>query len=282
MRITNPNRNSILKRGRTGGKTARLTAFARRLALPVTALILILWLGVWAALSGLPGDVASGIRHRYDRVTAEMGFSVQAILVEGRVNTDPDLLFQLIGMKRGDPILAFHPGRVQARLEQVPWIKAAKVERRLPSTIFVALTERVPAALWQTKGQLKLIDDTGFVLADKDLAPFKNLLLVVGADAPAHMLGLETLLAGQPALRGRVLTAVYVSDRRWDLQLRGGTIVKLPEQDPALALARLARTQQEDGLLDKNPVSIDMRESDRLVVTPGPGQAQAYKTGNDI
>jgi cell division protein FtsQ len=252
-------------------------ALCRRFALPAAVTALVLWLVTWAVVSGLPGRMAHTVQHRYYVVTAHAGFAVRDILVEGRINTDPDVLLSLIGMKRGDPIFAFHPGPVKAELERVPWIKAAKVERRLPDTIYVALTERLPAALWQSKGKLKLIDAEGVVLADTGLAKFRRLLLVVGENAPAHVGELEALLQGQPDVQDRVEAAVYVSGRRWDLRLKNGLTVRLPESDPGLALARLARAQHDDKLLDKDLTSVDLRDGDRIIVATKPGAVQEYK-----
>ena len=56
-----------------------------------------------------------------------------------------------------------------------------------------------------------------------------------------------------------------MSGRRWTLKL-DGVDVRLPEADPAAALARLVRFEREAGLLEKDIIAVDLRMPDRLVV----------------
>jgi cell division protein FtsQ len=270
--------SAILKRRRRSGKTARLSAFVRRLTVPAMIVVAVMVLGVWLVLSGLPGRVALGVQHQFYRATAHAGFAVDNMLVEGRINADPDILRGIIDMQRGESIFAFHPRDAKAQLEKVSWIKQARVERRLPDTIYIALTERTPAALWQNKGHLAVIDADGVILADSNLGKFRDLMLVVGEDAPAHMSDLNELLHDAPTLSDRVQAATLVGGRRWDLQLKNGITVRLPETDPSTALQRLAKAQSQDQLLDKNLTSVDLRNGDRIIVATKPDADADTKT----
>ena len=66
----------------------------------------------------------------------------------------------------------------------------------------------------------------------------------------------------------RMVAAVRVGERRWNLQLRSGIDVLLPEGHEAAALDRLAALQQDHALLDRPLEVIDMRLPDRLVLRP--------------
>ena len=55
-------------------------------------------------------------------------------------------------------------GAIRERLLHYGWVKDARVLRRLPDTLVIDIVERTPAALWQNKGQLALIDAEGVVL----------------------------------------------------------------------------------------------------------------------
>jgi cell division protein FtsQ len=57
-----------------------------------------------------------------------------------------------------------------------------------------------------------------------------------------------------------------VSERRWNLRLRNGVDVLLPDGQEAAALARLVELQQKQGLLDRPLASIDLRLPDKLVL----------------
>ncbi len=203
---------------------------------------------------------------------------VQQIVIEGRSNTPELLLNAALGVHMGDSMLGFSLTGAQQRIETLSWVEHAAVERRLPGTLVVSLTERRPFAIWQNQGRFVLIDRDGQVVANEDVAAFGNLPLVVGAGAPRAATALLDALATQPQVRSHVMAAVRVGERRWNLRLKSGADVLLPEDNAPAALAKLAELQAADALLDRPLAVVDMRLPDRLVVRPAADPA-AQPTG---
>jgi cell division protein FtsQ len=202
-----------------------------------------------------------------DRLVAlsgALGLVVADIQVDGREVTDRDAVLAALGARSGTPILAISPARAKERLERLPWVRSATVERRLPDTLYVHLVERKPLAIWQHHGRLELIDRDGGVIPLEQIPPAR-LLTVVGDDAPAHAVELIDMLAGEPALAARVTAAMRVGGRRWTLRIDNIEVL-LPEQNPAAAWAQLARLERSDALLQRDIQAIDMRLPDRLVL----------------
>lgn len=237
----------------------------------------VLWVGSWLTLSGAFTKMSDWSHEKTLNQTAEAGFAVQNILVEGRVNTDPDMIKAILNIEKGDSVFALEPASAKELLEKISWVKSAQVERRLPDTIYVGLVERQPIALWQKNQKLHLIDREGVVLTDDGLERFRDMLIVVGDEAPAHTEALLAMLSAEPGLKGRIDSAAWVGGRRWDLMVDGRIAVKLPEADIGYALARLAAAQSEDAILDKDIEAIDLREEGRLTVKTRPGAVNEYQ-----
>ena len=197
------------------------------------------------------------------------GFVVKDVLLEGRINTSRRRMIAAVRLRRGDPMFGFDPGALRARVMALPWVRDATVERRLPGTVRIRIDERRPAALWQRRGRLSLVDDDGRVITTRGLGRFRSLLIVVGKDAPKHVATLVALLRSEPTLGRRVNAAVRVGGRRWNLKLAGGISVWLPEHDPLGAWRRLARMNLQHRILDRDVRIIDLRLPDRTVVRPG-------------
>ena len=102
----------------------------------------------------------------------------------------------------------------------------------------------------------------------KDADAFKTLPLVVGAGAPEAAAALLDDLAALPALKSRVVAAVRVGERRWNLHLSNGADVLLPEGAEGAAMTKLMELQTSQALLDRPLQVVDMRLPDRLVVRP--------------
>jgi cell division protein FtsQ len=206
--------------------------------------------------------------------TGAIGLKVRQILVEGRGRVPAPTVMASLGVHRGMPILGVGVGELRARLEAIPWIESAIVERRLPDTIFVRLVERQPLALWQHNGRFSVIDAKGVVVQD-EVGEFASLPIVVGEDAPAHAESLLLLLATEPELQKRVTAAIRVGGRRWNLKLDNGIDVRLPEEDAASAWSRLAALERDNKLLSRDVVAVDLRLPDRLIVRVGADAAPA-------
>ncbi|PZO87684.1 MAG: cell division protein FtsQ [Micavibrio aeruginosavorus] len=278
MSLTGTRRSTILKR-RSGG-AERLILFIKRFGILLAVIAVILWVGAWLVMSGVAERTRMGIESSFLQTTKGWGFKVDNILVDGRSYTDADTLKAMINMEKGDPIFAFRPAEAKAMLEKISWVKSAQVERRLPDTIYIKLTEREPFALWQRNKKLVLIDKEGAVLSDRDLGKFSKLMIVVGNEAPQRAAELLSMLDAEPSIRERVEAATLIAGRRWDLKLKSGADVKLPEKELGLALRRLAVNHEEEALLDKDVLSIDVREEGRITVRTKPGAAQDYNAGS--
>lgn len=234
------------------------------------AVVAMLVVGVFHSATTRRTGTLISMRERLGMATAASGLRVSEIIVEGRANTPEPLLWAAIGVNKGDPILGFSLEETRTRIESIPWVEHATIERRLPGTLVVSLQERRPFAVWQNQGKFVLVDRTGQVVTNQDVAQFPHLPLIVGQGAPTSAAVLLDALRERPALSEKVVASVRVGDRRWNLHMTNGTDVMLPEGHEVVALDRLMALQQQHSVLDRPLAAIDMRLPDRLVFRPKP------------
>ncbi len=230
------------------------------------------------------GPVVSPVgsmRHGFGALAADIGFRVGSVKVIGADTTPMPVIEAALGVGPGDPILGFSLQNAAARIAQLGPIQTATVERALPNTLIVTVTERAPYAVWQTAraggAQFVVIDKKGNVIADQDAVAAKRrnpaLLLLAGGDAPQNAGSLMTELTEFPTVRAHVAAAARVDGLRWNLILHNNTLVKLPSENEQQAIARLSQLQANIALLDRPVEVIDLRFTGRLVVRPYPSPA---------
>ena len=190
----------------------------------------------------------------------------------GRVVT-PDQAAAGAGLRRGEPMLSVDTARAARRLEHLPWVDTAVVERAFPNTVRVRLTERVAAAVAaRPAGGWVLLDGGGRVLAEAADRP-GGLPEVIGAGAtPAPGTNLTTaapaldVIAALPvAVRRQVTDATLDGEsvmlHTGSREIRIGPATQLPAKVAALSV-----------LLDRvgsRPVAaIDVRVPQAPVVVP--------------
>jgi cell division protein FtsQ len=216
--------------------------------------------GIW--MSGKGGS----LYHEVEGLAVAAGFGVKQISVEGQQHLSDAELAAALGAGPGTMMFAFDTDAAKVRLEAVPWIKQAQVMRLLPSTLQVVIEERVPFAVWQSKGQTYVVDREGAVLAPAIREAYADLPLVVGEGAGKNAAGLFAELAFFEDVEKQVIAAIRVGDRRWTLKLATGADVMLPDDNIADALKTLVGLDQERGLLHREIAAVDLRLADRVSV----------------
>jgi cell division protein FtsQ len=228
---------------------------------------------VSAAAVALAGFVASG---RYDAFVAEQGrpldiaariagFGVERVTISGISRMYEREVLAAAGIDWRSSVPFLDVNDVRERLLRVPLIAQASVRKIYPNEIAITQVEREPAALWQKNGEISVIAADGTVIDAMRDDRYASLPLVVGEDANTKLPEYLALIAAAGPLAERIKAGTYVSGRRWTLKL-DGVDVRLPEADPAAALARLVRFEREAGLLEKDIIAVDLRMPDRLVV----------------
>lgn len=225
--------------------------------------------GFWVWKNNIIEKSAKIITDGAYKISVDSGFSLQSLYLEGRNRTSMADIEKALGVKKGGPILQISLDEARIRLEAIPSVKTAAVERALPDKLYVRIVEREPVAIWQNQGKMALVDDNGVVM-NVDGDNYKNLPLIVGEDAPKHVDEALAIIASEPSLAKRFQAAVRVGERRWNIRLNDGLEIKLPEKNPEVAWKKLADLQASQRLLDRDVRVIDLRVTGRLFIKLSP------------
>jgi cell division protein FtsQ len=222
--------------------------------------------GVWSWSNGMITRTIDQTRWNLIAFSGTLGFTAEDVLVIGRSQTAKDDLLKAVRLARGAPILAYDLIEARQRVEGLPWVASATVERMLPNTILLSVIERQPLALWQRKGSFELIDRNGKIIFGQSIERFSDLLVVVGKDAPENAAALLSVLKTQPQLMNLATSAVRVGGRRWNVRLKGEIDIRLPAERASTAWSRLAEYERRHGILSRDVRMLDLRLPDRVIV----------------
>ena len=207
------------------------------------------------------------------------GFTVKRIDVVGLRNMDSGPVYDIALEQRSMAMPLVDVENIRRQLLRYGWVKDARVSRRLPDTLVIDIVERRPAALWQDRDRLALIDSDGVVIDRVPVTQMPDLPLLIGARANLHERELNRLLQAAPTLKPQLAETSWVGGRRWDLALQTGETIALPEGEEAAAeaLAKFAELDKSTGLLGRGLVRIDLRLPGKMIVRlpRAPGEPSA-------
>lgn len=247
----------------------------RRAGLAATLLLLLgsVWLGV--VKGGHVDEFSTALDDSRNAIANWVGFRITAVAINGRKQLTEDEVLAAGGVTGRSSLLFLDAAAVRDRLKADPWIADATVLKLYPGRLEIDLVERSAFALWQHDGHFAVIAKDGAVLEPYLSRRFLTLPLVVGKGAETHAQDFLALLARYPQVNDATRAAIFVGERRWNLRLKNGLDVLLPEHDVGKALAELSRLDKEDKLFSRDIVAIDLRLSDRLVVQLSDNAAKA-------
>lgn len=245
------------------------------------------WIGIGArgfAIALLAAGAAAALKlgvplrtiaHGADAAAVRLGLGVNQIAVTGAQHALSDDIFAALQLDQAGSLLSYDIAGARSRLEALPWVEKAQLSRSLPDGLDVTIRERQPFAVWQHKQIMFLIDAAGHTLEPVPRSAYPDLPLVVGDGADASASGLFDLLNLHPAIRGRLVAAVRVGGRRWDLQLQDAPTLMLPEERAGEALTLVERLQKDERLFERRIAAVDLRVEGRIAfqVAPEPSLA---------
>jgi cell division protein FtsQ len=210
-----------------------------------------------------------------DQAANAVGFGIVGLSVTGHNQLTKEEVLAAAGVTGRSSLLFLDADATRERLKTNSWIADATVRKLLPGQLQIEIKEREPFALWQKDRRVSVIADDGTVLEGFVAPQLLSLPLVVGRGAETRAKVFLELLDRFPAIRDQVLASVLVGERRWNLRLRNGLDVRLPEAEAAGALEYLATIDREAKLLTRDIVAIDLRLSDRVTVRLSEKASQA-------
>lgn len=256
----------------------RVGSYARRLQglpLPSFPVLAVSVLGSTAVYGAVLGGHVPGV---LEEVSQPLGLTIEQVDITGNSETSQIDILQMIWMTGAQTLPALDVAEAREAIEAMPWIESAKVTKVYPDRVAVEVVEKRPYALWQHGRELTVIDRDGNPIVPYATTRFTDLPFVVGAGAARDAAELLDRIEVVPELTPRIRAYVYVAQRRWDLHLDNGLVVKLPEFDPIEAAAELVRMDRDTRILSREIVSVDMRVEDRFTVKLTPEAKERRET----
>ena len=258
----------------------RLIAFLERY-LPhragtaATVLLLLGSAGLGVVKGGHLEELTSALSDTRNAIANSAGFRITAVAINGRKQLSQDEVLATGGVNGRSSLLFLDAATVREKLKANPWIGEATVQKFYPGQLQIDIVERSAFALWQQDGRLAVISDDGAVLEPYVSRRFLSLPLVVGKGAETRAKDFLALLARYPQVKNLTKAAIFVGERRWNLRLKDGLDIRLPENDVGNALAALSKLDREERLFSRDIVAVDMRLPGRLTVQLSEDAAKA-------
>ena len=246
-----------------------------RVGVTMTVLLLLGSAGFGIVKGGHIDELTGALSDTRNALANSAGFRITSVGINGRKQLSQDEVLAIGGVNGRSSLLFLDAATVRDKLKANPWIADATILKLYPGQLQIDIVERTAFALWQQDGRLSVISEDGAVLEPFVARRFVALPLVVGKGADSKARDFLALLDRYPQVRSVTKAAIFVGERRWNLRLKDGLDVRLPENDVGNALATLSKLDKDDKLFSRDITVVDMRLPDRLSVQLSEDAAKA-------
>jgi cell division protein FtsQ len=240
-----------------------------------SALLLVLSAAYGAVCGGHGAAMVQDLRNTRDSTANALGFRIASVSIAGQYQLATEEILGAAGVNGHTSLLFFDAVAARSKIQALPWVADATVLKLYPDRLHIDITEREAFALWQKDQKVSVISADGIVLETIVGRQFAALPFVVGNGAERRAKIFLAVIDKYPALREQVYASVLVSERRWDLKLKNGISVQLPETEIEQALDALLELDRDKKLLSRDIVTVDLRLPDRVTVRLSDDAAQA-------
>ena len=208
-------------------------------------------------------------------------FAITKVAVRGNAQVGTAEVVASLGLRPGTSILDLDLAELRRRLLINPWIREARVTRRLPPALEVTVWERTPEVLLVGERPYLAAGD-GVILAEAAGAAPPALPRVVlsggryatGDRAPGETvpraLALWRTLAESPATRGERLQEIRPErGGTFTVRTERGVLLRVRGEDAERQLNRLAAAIRHAGTSLQAYEAVDLRFGDRIVLRAG-------------
>jgi cell division septal protein FtsQ len=114
-----------------------------------------------------------------------------------------------------------------------PWVKDIYLKKIMPDKFKIEIVEYYPFAIFFDGKKHNLVDQFGNIINvnDKELRNFKYLLVAGGNGFKEEINSFFNLLSVHDDITKNLQKIERIGGRRWNLTLKNGLLIKLPEED---------------------------------------------------
>lgn len=185
------------------------------------------------------------------------------VYVNGRNNETKANIIAALDINIGHPLINISLKKIRKELIKLDWVEHADVYLLPMGKLEIELTEYIPFAIYiHRKDNYTLINNAGINFKEISVNEFPNLFKLYGNDALEKVEELSSIIDKLKVFNLNVSKIERIDSRRWDIYLKQGYVIKLPNLDVVKSIDAIHKL---DNNIDyDNLLFIDLRIKDRV------------------
>ena len=184
------------------------------------------------------------------------------VYITGRKHEKKDDIIEALNIDIGDPVFSFDLEALRKRINNLAWVNYSKVYLRPLGQLDIVLFEYLAFGVFKFNEEYYLINNEGIKFKIIQSFEFPDLFRLSGEGAINSIKDLSPIVKKLEQLNLEVIKIERVDSRRWNIYIKQGYFIKLPNLNPINAIDYLY--QLNNNINYTNLYSIDLRIENRI------------------
>ena len=215
--------------------------------------------------------VAAASLWLYQRMQQDRRFAIQRVETAGAEHTSPAAIQKIASKYVGSNLFKLDIAALRGQLLALPWIESVAIEKKIPNTLIVRITERKPIALAAAEANLRYVDNHGLSFAPLSVGEGNpELPIITGArpdELPRTVDFLQHVRRERPELFARISEIAPVAPdafQIFDRDIR--TVIVMKPEGYAEKWQQLYSIVRQEGLQGSAVEYADLRFKRRVII----------------
>tara|TARA_B100001123_G_C15297812_1_gene1019880 strand:+ start:1520 stop:2206 length:687 start_codon:yes stop_codon:yes gene_type:complete len=192
-------------------------------------------------------------------------FDVKSIKIINNEKIKPDVIEEKLKKIYGQNIFFIKTSEIEKVTRNIIYLQSIEVKKKYPNTLIVKVFETSPLAILLKNSDYYILDSgANLILINADSVTNYNYPHIFGKNSEKYFLNFLKLLKENNFPIIDIKSYYYFQIGRWDLQLKDGLLIRLPNNMIKNAIEKSVELLNKDDF--KNYEVIDLRINGRIIV----------------
>tara|TARA_B100001741_G_C16534853_1_gene591377 strand:- start:979 stop:1779 length:801 start_codon:yes stop_codon:yes gene_type:complete len=194
-------------------------------------------------------------------------FKIEKIQISGIENIKERTILKSLNIEQGSSIYKIDLKNMHKNLKNINFVSKATIERKFNNTLKINIIEKKPVGILQKNNNYKIIASDGSLIDVQDIYEFSHLPIFIGKNVEKKVNEILSLL-DETGFKKFIWSVTLINERRWNLNLKNGITILLPEKQFSLSLKKINNLNKKHNFLASNLVEIDLRDKNKIIFQP--------------
>ena len=203
----------------------------------------------------------------YRKVIERPEFMLDALSIEGAGDSLNAEIREVLGLHF--PISSFDLdlAELHKRVLSLPPVMIAEAHIKGGGILSIKVEEKTPALLLKKETGFNVLSEHGeYIRSISSREHFSDLPVITGEGAENAASQATAIFKSIYTNLDRVRGLVFVGQRRWNIIMKSGQVVMLPENDPEQAIQKILLLDKTEQILSRNIAVFDFRLPSRITL----------------